>query len=369
MGEDVKGSRESAGTSPGRPRVRVRLVDIAEEAGVSRATVSLALRNHTSIPEKTRQRIQTTARRLGYVYNRGAASLRMAATHTVGVVVNDVTNPYFAEIVAAIQDEMSNQQRVVLFCNSRESHARQVAFVDTIREYSADGVILCPAVDTDPAWVRQVQGWGMPLVLFSRNLPELAIDYAGSDNQEGMRKATEHLLGLGHRRIAMIGANSRISTGWERLAGYLQALEEAGLEPDPALILEGPPSRDFGLAALLQLLDSDTPPTAAVCFNDVLAFGVMLGLKRLGLEAGADFSVVGFDDISEATLWRPALTSPGFSREKLGRAAVSLLLRRLAEPEAPPRQHIIAHDLRIRQSCGPPGDPARLAGARRALAE
>ena len=340
---------------PGASRLaKVRLLDIAREVGVSRAAVSLALRNHPSIPAQTRDRITQTAHKLGYVYNRGAANLRTASTQTVAVVVHDVTNPYFAEIVAAIQDEMNEHGRIVLFGNTRDSQARQAEFIDTVREYNVDGVILCPAVDTDMTWMRRVQSWQLPLVLFSRDLPDLAIDYVAGNNEEGMRAATRYLLELGHRRIAMIGANRLISTGRERLNGYLKALQEFGVAADPALIVEGPPTRALGMEALLKIIADEDPATAAVCFNDVLAFGVMLGLRRLGLEAGTHFSVVGFDDISEATLWRPALTSLGFSREELGRAAVALLLRRISDPEASPKRIIIQNELRLRESCGTP---------------
>jgi len=329
---------------------KVRLIEVAREAGVSRAAVSLALRGHPSIPERTRKRIQDAAQRLGYVYNRGAASLRTASTQTVGVVVHDVTNPYFAEIVAAVQNEMTRHGRVVLFGNTQESTTRQAEFITTFREHNVDGLILCPAGGTRPETIADVQRSGLPLVIFSRDIPEVEVDYVGSANFEGMQKATAHLIAAGHRRIAMVGANMDIATGRDRLAGYRAALVEAGIPQDPALVVEGPPTRDFGLRAIKALTAHDPSLTACVCFNDVLAFGVMLGLRIDGKEAGKDFSVVGFDDIAEATLWRPALTSLGFSREELGRRVAELLLRRVAEPDAPPKRIILDFELRSRES-------------------
>lgn len=331
---------------------RVRLLDIAKEAGVSRATVSLALRAHPSIPERTRLKVQQTARFLGYVYNRGAANLRTASTQSIGVVVHDVTNPYFAEIIAAIQDEMNAQGRMVLFGNTHDSHERQAQFLETLREYNVDGIVLCPAVDTDIDWLAGVRDWSIPIVLYSRNIPQVGLDYAGGDNVEGMADATRHLLELGHRRIALIGVNLRISTGRERLDGYVRALTDFGIDVDMSLVSQGPPTRAFGMASFLDLVQHPSPPTAAVCFNDVIAFGVMLGLKRLGWEAGREFSVVGFDDIEEATLWHPTLTSIGFPRVELGNAVAQLLTERIKSPDGPVRHVSIKNTLHVRDSCG-----------------
>ncbi|WP_108662436.1 LacI family DNA-binding transcriptional regulator [Acuticoccus kandeliae] len=339
----------------GKPiRQRVRLLEVAEEAGVSRAAASLALRHHPSIPVVTRQRIIEAARKLGYVYNRGAASLRTASTHTVGIIVHDVTNPYFAEIVAAIQDEMTTCGRVVLFGNTQESPERQREFIDTFREYNVDGIILCPASGTDPQDIQAVRDGGLPIVLFSRDVPEVEVDYVGGANREGMRTIASHLVGLGHREIAMIGLNERIATGRDRRAGFEEALREAGIEPDPDLMLRGPATRVFGMEGIERLLDSGREISAVCAFNDVIAFGVMLGLRRRGIEPGTDVSVTGFDDIAEATMWNPKLTTVGFSRELLGQGAASLLLRRIAEPAAPAKRIVIDNELCVRASSRAP---------------
>ncbi len=340
----------------GTPPRKARLIEIAQKVGLSRATVSLALRQHPSIPKRTRDRIEAAARELGYVYNRGAASLRTASTHTVGIIINDLTNPYFAEIVAAVQEEMTRSGRVVLFGNSQEEPARQAEFIETFREYNVDGIMLCPAAGTDPDTVRELHASRLPLVVFSRDMPGVDVDYVGGANLDGMRAATAHLIGLGHTRIAMIGVNRRVATGHARLAGYLSALEEAGLPVDPSLIVEGPATRDFGLKAIGRLMANDPSLAAAVCFNDVIAFGVMLGLRRAGKEAGTDFSVVGFDDIAEASLWQPALTSLFLSREDVGRQAAALLMRRLADPAAPPTRVVLPFTLRERASVRPAED-------------
>lgn len=317
---------------------------------MSRATVSLVLRNNPSIPQRTRDSVLEAARQLGYVYNRGAASMRAGQSRIIGVVINDLTNPYFAEIVAAIQDAMTEQERVVVLSNSAESPARQATFTTTMREYNVDAIVMCPAAGTDAAFIQRVRSWGMPCILFSRNVPDAGVDYVGPDHSGGMREAMRHLIGLGHRRIALVGVNDRISTGRERCEGYVAALQEAGITPDPDLMIACPATRADGMAAIQQLLDRDTPPTAAACFNDVLAFGAMLGLMARQLEPGRDFSVVGFDDIAEASLWRPTLTTVAVSRPAIGEAIVSLLNRRLADRDASAEAILIPTRLVVRES-------------------
>lgn len=345
---------------------RVTLSDIAEAAQVSRATVSLVLRNSSSIPERTRAHVMKHAHALGYVYNRGAASLRTASTHIVGLVVHDVTNPYFAEIVAVIQRELAARNRMAFLGDTHDSPQAQEAFVATLREYNVDGVIMSPAAGTDPQWLEQLRRWRLPCVLYSRTIDGAGVDSVSGDNFAGMREQTGRLIELGHDPIAMIGANETISTGRDRLRGYIAALEEAGRAADPDLIVACPATREAGHDAMIRLLRSDKPPTAVVCFNDVLAFGAMLALQNLGLKVGRDVSVTGYDDIAEAVLWRPALTTQRLSCETIGKEAVRLLLRRLEEPDAAPESVKLPPDLRLRGTALAPPTAARRAAIRKA---
>ena len=177
--------------------------------------------------------------------------------------------------------------------------------------------------------MREIAATGLPLVLFSRHV-EAGIDSVGPDNFGGMRLAMEHLIELGHRRIALVGANERNSTGTERLAGYLKALTVARLPANRSLVKFCAPSRDEGFRAVQELMQLAAPPTAIACFNDVLAFGVMLGLRDLKMVPGQDVSVIGFDDIAEAGLWRPRLTTIAIPRRELAVEAGDLLNSRIA---------------------------------------
>lgn len=334
---------------------RPTLVDIASAAGVSKATVSLVLRNHPSIPGRTRERILQIAKDLGYVYNRGAASMRSAQTRLIGMSVNDLTNPYFAEVAASMEDALTERNRIVLMSNSGDSATRQAAFAAAVREYNADGILIVPATGTDAEFLHQLRLWRLPCVLVSRAVAGAEADLVQADHHAGMVAATCHLIELGHRRIGMIGLNENISTGRQRFAGYRQALADAGIPFDPTLVLSGAATRDVGMAQVLALLDRPAPPTATVCFNDVVAFGAMLGLRARDLTPGRDFSVVGFDDIAEATLWRPALTSVAVARQTVGRTAADLLLRRIEQFDAPFQTICLPTELIVRESTGRPG--------------
>jgi LacI family transcriptional regulator len=344
---------------------RPTLVDIAEASGVSKATVSLVLRNSPSIPVRTRERVLDNAKRLGYVYNRGAASLRLPHTRMIAMAVNDLTNPYFAEIVAAIEDALTAENRIVLMSNMGESVARQSAFIETVREYNVDGLLMVPAIGTDATFIDILRSQRLPCVLVSRTVPGTKVDCVSPDNRGGMIKAMRHLIELGHTRIGMIGSNENISTGRERFEGYRQALAEHGIPLEPHLILSGAATRDVGMPQVLKLLDLHEPPTAVVCFNDVVAFGAMLGLRSRNLEPGKDFSVIGFDDIAEATLWRPALTTVAISRPSVGKEAAQLLLRRISNMETPFETILVPTDLVVRDTTCSPRRAKKLRNRRR----
>jgi len=336
------------------PPARLTLRDLAEHAKVSPATVSLVLRKSPLVAEATRKRVLETMRELGYVYNRGAASLRTQRTQTVGVSMNELVNPYFAELTAAIERALTKVGRTVFLSNANEDPARQDEFVETMREYNADGLVVCPVQGSEPASLARLRKLGMPCVLISRNLPGSGLDYAGNDHRRGMFLATEHLISLGHRRVALVGGTQRTATGVERREGYLQALGAYGIAEEATLMLPGPPTRNFGFDAIRKLLALKKPPTGAVCFNDVIAFGVMLGLRQQGLEPGRDFAVVGYDDLQEAALWTPALTTVAVQSTQIGEAAAQLLLDRLENVDAPRREVVLQPSLVVRESSGPP---------------
>lgn len=337
-----------------RPRSKpaVTLLDVAGHVGVSRATVSLVLRNSPRVAAETRDRVLEAFEQLGYVYNRHAASMRSNSTQTVAVVVNDITNPYFSTLIRAIEATLGRQGFVTFLGNSDESAERQTWFLETVRQHNIDGIVICPAETTTAADVRRVLAWRIPVVFASRYVQGVDVDYVGVDNHRGMALATSHVIGLGHRRIAMVGGHSRSSTGRERQTGYLEALEKARIRRDERLIVPSRLTREEGKRIICELLRQKNPPTAAVCGNDVIAFGVMLGLRSMGLEPGRDFAVVGFDDIPEAALWEPALTTVQVPQDRIGRHAAELLLQRISDGPARPARVVVEPSLVVRKTCG-----------------
>ena len=335
-----------------RKNGRLTLRDLAAHADVSPATVSLVLRKSPLVAQATRERVLASIETLGYVYNRGAASLRTQRTHTVGVAINELANPYFAELTAAIERAFNAIGYSVFLSNSAEDPARQDQFIDTMREYNADGLIICPAAGTTAKSMQRLIKFDMPCVQVSRYVRGVALDFAGSDNRRGTYLATEHLISLGHRRIAMIGGNDLTSTGWERRKGYTDALKTHGIALDEALMVSATATREHGADAIKALLKAKNPPTAAACYNDLVAFGVMLGLRQIGIEPGDDFAVIGCDDVSEAALWNPALSSIAIDTLEMGELAARMLMHRIADHGARRREVVLEPKLVVRASSG-----------------
>ena len=333
---------------------RVTLRDVARHASVSRATASLVLRGSPLVAAPTRERVLGVMNDLGYVYHRGAASLRTQRSRTVGLIVPDVANPFFAELTLGVETELDAANHLVLLGNTAEAIDKQQRLLAAAREYNADGILCCPAVGTAPETIDGLRRQRLPVVLFVRYLPGLQVDYVGADNVLGAELGTAHLIALGHRRIAFVGGAETSSARADRLCGYRTALARHDLPLDDALCVTSAPTRDGGYSAIRALLARRDPPSAALCYNDVVAFGVVLGARAAGLTVGRDLAVVGFDDIAEAALWRPALTTLASAPRHLGAVAARLLLDRIADPNGVPRRVILTPTLVVRESCGAP---------------
>jgi LacI family transcriptional regulator len=331
---------------------RVTLVEVARHAGVSRATASLVLRGSPLVAEETRRRVHESMRQLGYVYHRAAASLRTQRSQMVGLVITDITNPFFAELTLGIEKQLDEANYVLLLANTAESLAKQERLLATMHENNADGVLFCPAEGTPRAAVDALHAWRLPAVLLVRYLFDADMDYAGADNALGAEAAVEHLIAHGHRRIAFIGGPATSSARRDRVCGYRHAMRRHGLPAEERLLPTSAPTRGGGYEAIGRVLADDDPPTAALCYNDVVAFGAMLGLQQRGCAPGRDFAVIGFDDIAEAALWHPALTTVAIAPRRIGEEAARRLLARIAHPNEPPQRVILPPRLVIRDSCG-----------------
>ncbi|KFC75645.1 LacI family transcriptional regulator [Bosea sp. LC85] len=333
---------------------RPTLIEVAEQAGVSKSTASLALRG-APVSAEARERVQRAASQLGYIYDRAAAAMRGARSGTIGLIVFDLANPFYSELAAGVSESLEAEGALVLIADTREDCGRQSRILTRMREHRLDGLILCPSTGSDASELRAQIPSDLPLVQALRHVDGLISDYSGAENAAGTQAIGRHLLGLGHRRIAFAGHNDETSVQRERFAGLKQATDEAGLPPPISIAC--PPTLAGGVAAAETALALGPQPTALVCFNDLVAIGATLALAQRGMTPGRELSITGFDDIMEAALRTPALTTVAIEPRNLGRKAAELVLERLDDPNAPPKACLQPARLIVRNTTGAPSLP------------
>ncbi len=326
---------------------RVTLEEIARAAGVSRATVSLVVRKSPLVADHTRARVEQIMAEMDYVRDIGAARLRNRSSRTIGVIVPKLVNSFFTEFLSGVEEVMTQDDRVVLLANSHDDPWRQDQILQRFRGHGVDGVILCPAVGTAPELPARIDGWGMPLVQALREIGGSS-DFAGADYIAAVGLAMRHLVDQGRRRVAFLSVSARTSAREERLAGFARALAETGATD--AGIIEADLTWEGAAQSAAQIPTLGTRPDAVLCFNDVLAAGLMAGLRRAGCEPGRDLAVVGLDNLPLAELTYPPLTSVAMDAPRIGRNAARLLARRLADPGADLRREIVTPRLIVRNS-------------------
>ncbi|WP_291384133.1 iron chelate uptake ABC transporter family permease subunit [Achromobacter sp. UBA5777] len=265
------------GSSPSkRAGKAVTVTDIARAIGVSRATVSLVLRGSPLVNVDTRAKVEAELRRQRYVYNRAAANLRRRTSSSIALVINDLSNPFFAEFASGVDEALGGRGYVTLLGSTGESPERQQAVLSTLMEHTPAGLILSPAEGSDTVQLRQALGANANVLLFNRELEGADWDFLTLDNQHGAYLATRHLIERGHRQIAFFGGHAASSSCHQRRAGFQQALAEAGLSLPPGWMIESAPNRLEAAARTDELFADGHRPSAAVCYNDTVALGLML---------------------------------------------------------------------------------------------
>jgi LacI family transcriptional regulator len=334
--------------------------DIARQAGVSITTVSHVLNETRFVSEKVQNRVLQAMKELDYQPNILARGLRRGKSHTLGLIVPDVTNPYFAEIARSVEDACAAQGYGVILCNSDSRRERQKNAVEVLASNRVGGLILVNVGMTrrEAAIFENLE---IPLVMLDREIPGFPVDSIQVDNALGGRQATEHLLSLRHRHIACLGGPSQVSPSSDRVKGYVQALKDAGIEMDPDLIFRGDFTPEGGYRCAQRMMARKKPlPTALFACNDLMAFGAITAFCENRLRIPEDISVVGFDDIRLASYFNPALSTVAQPRQEMGHMAVSLLLERMNQGDnTPNKQVLLKTELRVRESSGavPGGDP------------
>jgi len=335
--------------------MRVSIKDIAKAAGVSHSTVSRALTDSPLVKAETKARIQRLAQEMGYTPNAIARSLVTQQTRTVGVVVTTITDPFIAEVVQGIEDTAHENDYAVILSSSAAEPDREIAAVEMLRAKRVDSVIVTSS-RVGALYLEHLERIGVPVVLVN-NHNEKSGRYTFSvsvDNQHGGCLATRHLIEGGHRRIAYVSGPADHSDNAGRLAGYRQALDEAGIAFDPALVVLGNGRLDSGERALLALRSLDRPPTAVFCYNDMTAIGLLSAARGAGLSVPEDLALVGFDDIPLAHHINPCLTTIAQPQRDMGRRAMNMALALMISDDSatPVSDVVVKGKLIVRESSG-----------------
>ena len=312
---------------------RPTIIDVAAKAGVSKSTVSLVLQDSPAVRDETRVAVRRAMEDLGYVYNRSAANLRSSNAGLIGLVINDLRNPFFTEFATSAQMAFSAAGFATVIANTDEDPALQAQVIGSMIEHGVSALVISPTYGGEAASFGPLARAGIPAMQVLRRVAEdtAAFPFASLDYARGGRLATEHLIAQGARRVAFLGGLPDRPITRERMAGYLAVIAEAGLEP---LTLPGRPSRAFGREATAALVAAGAD--AALCFNDLVALGVMAGFAERGCPVGAGFRLVGFDDIEECAQAWPQLSSVRCTIDRFGQDVAATLLDWLQTGQRPP---------------------------------
>ncbi|MCC5983456.1 MAG: LacI family DNA-binding transcriptional regulator [Rhodobacteraceae bacterium] len=330
---------------------RPTILDVAARAGVSKSTVSLVLQGSEQVRPETRTAVRAAMAEIGYVYNRAAAHLRSASAGLVGLVINDLRNPFFTQFATTLQMTLAAEGYATVIANSDEDPALQARLVGSMIEHGVAGLVISPAYGGTQAPFDQLARTGLPVLQVLRRtdprtdlFPFSSFDYAA-----GSRAAALHLLDAGARRIAFVGGLPGRAITQERQSGWRAVMAEHGSE---AFAIEGKPTRAFGMEVTQTLLARHPEIDAAICFNDLVALGLMAGFARAGRSVGTDFRVVGFDDIEEAAQSWPQLSSVACDIDHFARDTAARLLAWMVSARHPPAESRMPVQLITRASSG-----------------
>ncbi len=355
----------------GETRRAPTITDIARRAGVSAATVSRVINRTVPVDPDTEARVRAAIRELDYRPNLLARSFRRRQTQTIGLLVPDNSNPFFAELARAIEDIGFAEQYNVILCNSDLSETKQSHYIDVLLDKRVDGIILTSSGlitgETGADSAARIREAHVPFVVIDRDLGEYPVDQLLVDNHQGGALAGRHLIELGHRRMACVVGPSDLTPSAGRIAGFRGALREAGIDLPDALVVQGDGRHSGGTASVRTLLQRNVDFTAIFAFNDVMAAGVIGELQRSGLRVPGDVSVIGFDDIPIAAAMYPSVTTIAQPIAEMARLGVDLLLRRIRGPDAPFERLVLPTRLVPREStASPPTQESRKGGRRTA---
>ncbi len=327
--------------------------DVAKRAGVSFTTVSHVINGTRFVSDAVRERVQAAVHELGYVPSAVARSLKRKNTRTVGVILPNNANPYFAEVIRGVEEHCFSAGYNLILCNSNDDPARQAAHLRVLAEKRVDGLILV-VTGTDAIAHAMLKNIRTPLVLLDREISNMpGCDLVEVDHMLGGRLATTHLLELGHPRVACISGPPGLAPSSQRRAGWKAALLERGIQYKEHELVRGDFTPQSGYHAMKQLLEHELRPSAVFVCNDLMALGALHAAQQAGFSVPGMLSIVGFDDIELAAYSAPALTSVNQPKTHIGYLAANILLERMQNPRPAGLRHVLAPTLTLRHSTAP----------------
>jgi LacI family transcriptional regulator len=335
----------------------ITIKNVADRAKVSITTVSHVVNGTRRVSEKSRQRVLHAIHDLKYVPSAVARSLKINRTHTLGLIVSNNTNPFFAEVARGVEDGCYEAHFNVILCNSDDDPAKHDRYVRVLSEKQVDGLLLLSSGSASDM-PGPLDALSVPHLEVDREIEDRGADMVQVDHFLGGTLAAEHLLSLGHRRIACIVGPGSLVPAQRRLAGYKAALHAAGVNVSDAWIKESDFTASGGHRAMVELLSMPLRPTAVFATNDLMALGAICAASQAGLSVPRDISIVGFDDIALAAYTTPPLTTVAQPMHELGRLAAKVLIDRVEERDRPGRREILDPSMRIRQSTTVPRSAA-----------
>jgi LacI family transcriptional regulator len=333
---------------------RSTLKDVARSAGVSFGMAGRVLGNYGSFSEETRRKVMRAARSLRYTPNTVARSLRTRLTRTIGVLVSDITTSFWTSLVRGIQDRAAKEAFSVILCNSDEESRSEKDFLSTLVERSIDGLIISPT-QGNHIFLKRLARMLIPVVLVDRRIPGLSVPTVSVDNETGAYQAVQHLLGLGHRRIAIVKGIDGVETSDARYIGYERALRENGVSVQESFVKEGRFHREWATAVTHELLCMRKGPSAVFVCNEAMLSGAVIAVKESHLRVPRDLSLVGFDDPEWAAYVDPPLTTVSQPSYAMGMLAFDYLLAQIIKPNERKdlaENVVLAPTLIERKSCG-----------------
>jgi LacI family transcriptional regulator len=304
--------------------------DVARKAGVSTTTVSHIINGTRYVSDELKVKVEAAIRELGYRPNSLARGLRRGESKTLGLIVPDNSNPFFAEILRSIENIGYEHGYAVILCNSDDDIKKEISYTELLVAKQVDGIVFI-TTNNSCEHLQEIIDEGIPIVVIDRDIPLSGTDVLLVDNFHGGYMATRYLIELGHRRIACITGPSLLNPSADRVNGYKQALSEAGIPENPAWIVTGDFQYRGGELGIEQLLQLDERPTAVFACNDMMALGALRGLRKAKLSVPRDISLIGFDDISLTSVVSPALTSVAQPLHEISRLAFELLIERIQQ--------------------------------------